>query len=101
MRNADSTRRTPHVDRANSPGQTDPLRLGRSSESSLSSSPIIESLRQASSWPVVRRASRFAVVVGAVLIAINHGNAIVGGEVSVGRVLQMGLTLLVAAPRGR
>ncbi len=55
----------------------------------------MEWLRQASAWPVVRRASRFAVVVGAVLIAINHGNAIVRGEISTGRVLQMGLTLLV------
>ena len=55
----------------------------------------MEWLRQASSWPVVRRAIRFAAVVGAVLIAINHGDAIARGEVGVGRVLQMGLTMLV------
>ena len=61
----------------------------------LSSSSIIEWLRQASSWPVARRAIRFAVVVGAILIAINHGDAIVQGEVSAGRVLQMALTMLV------
>ncbi len=34
-------------------------------------------------------------MVGAVLIAINHGNAIIRGEVSAGRVLQMGLTFFV------
>lgn len=64
-------------------------------EPSLPSSSIIEWLRQASSWPVARRATRFAIVVGAVLIAINHGDAIVRGEIGAGRVLQMGLTLLV------
>ncbi len=54
-----------------------------------------EWIRQASSWPVVRRALLFAVVVGAILIAINHGAAIVRGEVDAGRLVQMGLTLLV------
>lgn len=44
---------------------------------------------------VVRRALLFAVVVGAVLIAINHGDALVAGEVSRGRWLKMGLTVLV------
>ncbi len=34
-------------------------------------------------------------MVGAVLIAINHGAAIVSGEVGAGRVLQMALTMLV------
>jgi hypothetical protein len=55
----------------------------------------LEWMRQASSWPVVRRALRFALVVGAILIAINHGDAIVRGELGAGRILQMGLTLLV------
>ena len=44
---------------------------------------------------VVRRALGFAVVVGSVLIAINHGDAILGGEVSARRCLKMGLTVLV------
>ncbi|MBW2270416.1 MAG: nitrate/nitrite transporter NrtS [Deltaproteobacteria bacterium] len=44
---------------------------------------------------VVRRALVFAVVVGAVLIAINHGDALLRGDVSGGRGLRMGLTLLV------
>ncbi len=54
-----------------------------------------EWIRQASSWPVVRRALLFALVVGAILIAINHGAAIVRGEVGAGRLVQMGLTVLV------
>ncbi|MGE5192070.1 MAG: nitrate/nitrite transporter NrtS [Deltaproteobacteria bacterium] len=44
---------------------------------------------------VVRRALACAAVVGAVLITINHGHAILGGEVTTGRLVQMGLTLLV------
>ncbi len=44
---------------------------------------------------VVRRALGFAVVVGSVLIAINHGDAILAGDVSSGRWLKMGLTALV------
>lgn len=51
--------------------------------------------RAASSWPVVRRALRFAFVVGAILVAINHGDAIVRGELGTGRILQMALTVLV------
>jgi hypothetical protein len=44
---------------------------------------------------VIRRALKFAVVVGAILITINHGYAIVHGQVTGGRVLQMCLTVLV------
>jgi hypothetical protein len=44
---------------------------------------------------VVLRACKFAVVVGAVLIAINHGDALLAGDVSTRRLLQMGLTVLV------
>ena len=44
---------------------------------------------------VARRALGFAVVVGSVLIAINHGDAILAGDVSAGRILKMGLTVLV------
>ncbi len=52
-------------------------------------------LEIASSWTVVRRALGYAVVVGAILIAINHGDAILAGELSAGRLLKMGLTVLV------
>ena len=44
---------------------------------------------------VVRRALKFACVVGCVLISINHGPAIVRGEVTAERILQMCLTVLV------
>ena len=44
---------------------------------------------------VVRRALLFAVVVGVILIAINHGDAILAGTLSRGQLLKMGLTVLV------
>jgi hypothetical protein len=43
----------------------------------------------------VRRACTYAVVVGAVLITINHGDAILAGDLPTGRWLRMGLTVLV------
>jgi len=51
--------------------------------------------RIARSPAVVRRALAYAVVVGAVLIGINHGDALVRGEVNVTRLVKMGLTVLV------
>jgi hypothetical protein len=51
--------------------------------------------RLATSAPVVRRALLYAVVVGAVLIAINHGDVVLAGRVERPRLLRMGLTLLV------
>jgi hypothetical protein len=59
------------------------------------------SLREASVWrlaferTVVRRALRIALVVGAVLIAINHGDRIVSGTVDARSVLKMMLTVVV------
>jgi predicted exporter len=44
---------------------------------------------------VVRRALLYAVVVGAILIAINHGDALIAGNVSAERWWKMGLTVLV------
>ena len=52
-------------------------------------------LRLASSPSVVRRGLLYAVVVGSLLIAINHGDAILAGDFSSGRLLKMGLTVLV------
>src|SRR5262245_4335751 len=52
-------------------------------------------LRVATSRSVVRRALTYAVVVGAVLIAINHADALAHGELGSARLLKMGLTLLV------
>jgi hypothetical protein len=44
---------------------------------------------------VVRRALLYALVVGAILIAINHGDALLRGELGTARMLRMGLTVLV------
>jgi hypothetical protein len=44
---------------------------------------------------VVRRALGYAVVVGAILITINHGDALVRGELGEGRLLKMLLTVMV------
>jgi len=52
-------------------------------------------LEIATSWPVVRRALGYAVIVGALLIAINHGDAIVRGDLDPVRLFKMGLTVLV------
>lgn len=51
--------------------------------------------RLASGRSVVRRACRYAVCVGALLIAINHGDAILRGDISIARVLRMVLTAMV------
>jgi len=44
---------------------------------------------------VVWRASGYAVVVGAILIAINHGDALLRGDVDAVRVVKMTLTPMV------
>lgn len=45
--------------------------------------------------PVVRRALKIAAVVGTVLILINHGDALLKGDVSAGRIFKMCLTVFV------
>lgn len=52
-------------------------------------------LALATEGPVVRRGLRYAVVVGAVLISINHGDALVRGDLEPVRLLKMGLTVMV------
>ncbi len=54
-----------------------------------------EWIRLANTWPVIRRALKYAVVVGAVLIAINHGDAILRGDLDAVRIVKMSLTVLV------
>lgn len=44
---------------------------------------------------IVIRACKYAVVVGAVLISINHGDALLAGDVDARRLLKIGLTVLV------
>ena len=51
--------------------------------------------RLARSRSVVRRGLRYALGVGTLLIAINHGDAIVRTELSMKRLVQMLLTLAV------
>ncbi len=52
-------------------------------------------LRLAAEGAVVRRALAYAVVVGAVLIAINHGDRIASGRVGGRDLLKMALTVCV------
>jgi len=56
---------------------------------------VSEWLRLARDPKVVRRALRTTVVVGTILIAINHGRALIRGELDCEHVLQICLTLLV------
>ncbi len=49
----------------------------------------------ATSASVVRRATVVAIVVGTILVAINHGDAIVRGDVGLGRLLRIALTVMV------
>jgi len=44
---------------------------------------------------VMKRASWTALIVGTILILINHGNAILNGEVDLTRIFQMCLTVTV------
>ena len=44
---------------------------------------------------VVRRALRIALVVGTLLVAINHGAALLSGQLDLTRLMQIGLTYLV------
>ncbi|HSH40166.1 MAG TPA: nitrate/nitrite transporter NrtS [Chthoniobacterales bacterium] len=52
-------------------------------------------LEEAARPSVVRRATMTAIVVGVILVAINHGPAIVNGQVTAGRIVQMCLTFAV------
>ncbi len=56
---------------------------------------MAEWFRLANTWPVIHRALKYAVVVGAVLIAINHGDAILRGDLDAVRIVKMDLTVLV------
>jgi hypothetical protein len=54
-----------------------------------------ESLRLALESSVVKRALKYAAVVGLILIAINHADAIFRGDLTAGRLLKMALTVVV------
>ncbi|MDA1073828.1 MAG: nitrate/nitrite transporter NrtS [Proteobacteria bacterium] len=49
----------------------------------------------ASRRDVVTRALKTAVIVGVLLVMINHGDAILAGEWTFERILKIGLTVLV------
>ena len=44
---------------------------------------------------VMRRALKYAIIVGLLLVAINHGDTVIRGDVSRHQVVQMMLTFLV------
>ncbi len=44
---------------------------------------------------IARRAFRYAIGVGTLLVAINHGDAILRRDVSIARLLRMALTVTV------
>ncbi len=52
-------------------------------------------MQLATARPVVRRSLKYAVVVGSLLIAINHSDALLAGEVGLGRLARMVLTMMV------
>ena len=52
-------------------------------------------LRLATHPATVRRALITAAIVGAILVAINHGDAILSGTMTAGRTLKAALTVLV------
>jgi len=54
-----------------------------------------EWLRLALQPSVVKRALKYAVIVGIVLITINHSDALLNGEVTRARLFKMALTVLV------
>lgn len=54
-----------------------------------------EWLRIAATPSIRRRATRVALVVGAILIAINHGDALLRGDLGLGRLLKIALTVVV------
>ena len=56
---------------------------------------MVGRLQLAFSGSVVRRALGYAVVVGAILISINHGDAVLRGDIDAARWIKMGLTVLV------
>jgi uncharacterized membrane protein YwzB len=54
-----------------------------------------EWLRLSADPTVVRRALVVAIVVGAVLVAINHADALIRGDVTMGRLVKIFTTVLV------
>lgn len=58
-------------------------------------SPLSEALSIAFSGPIIRRGLKYAVVVGSILAAINHGDAILLGRLTPLSYLKIAVTLAV------
>lgn len=56
---------------------------------------ILEWCRSACERVVVLRGLKYAIVVGAILVAINHGDALLRGDLNGGRFFRIALTVLV------
>ncbi|MCZ6834382.1 MAG: nitrate/nitrite transporter NrtS [Planctomycetota bacterium] len=56
---------------------------------------VNEWLALASQWPVVRRGLGYALVVGSILICINHSDVLLEGSIPGDRLMRMGLTVVV------
>ena len=56
---------------------------------------MAEWLRLALSGAMVRRALLYTIIVGSILILINHGDALVSGDVDATALIKMGLTVMV------
>ncbi len=59
------------------------------------SSIVMQWLVLAVQWPVVRRGLAYALIVGSILIFINHSDVLFNGDIPTDRALRMGLTVLV------
>lgn len=69
--------------------------MGRDAGGSGTAAGIRAWLAVAAEPAVVRRGVLYAMVVGAILIAINHGDALLRGDLALGRIVRMALTVLV------
>lgn len=54
-----------------------------------------EAAKIAFSWPVVRRSLLIAVIVGSILILINHGSGLLRGDMDTTCLAKCGLTMIV------
>lgn len=52
-------------------------------------------LKTAWSLPIRKRALKVSIIVGTILIAINHGDALIAGDVDTPRMIKMLLTYVV------
>jgi len=56
---------------------------------------MVDKLKAATQASVVRRAFTYAVVVGPILIVINHGDQLLAGEFNAAIAIKMALTMAV------